>query len=65
MLLFLHLIKVINTYGKGLNLKKRIYSNSQIVDEHFKINSNFSFVKVSADNNLSFDVLYEFGTKKN
>ncbi len=61
---FLNAIKVLNRSGRGLILKKRIFSSQRILERNFKINSNFSFVQVGANDGVSFDFLYEFVIKR-
>lgn len=62
---FLKSIKVLNLFGRGVALKKRISSTRQILELNFKINSKFTFIQVGANDGVSFDFLYDFVTKRN
>ncbi len=62
---FLNLIKVLNIFGRGLTLKKRISSSQHILERNFEINSDFSFIQIGANDGISFDFLYDFVTKRN
>jgi FkbM family methyltransferase len=63
--MFLNLIKILNRFGRGNVLKKSISSSQQILERNYKINSNFNFIQVGANDGVSFDFLYEFVTKRN
>jgi FkbM family methyltransferase len=62
--LFLLAIKIFNKYGRGVSFKNKILSSQSILENNFKINSNFSFIQVGANDGISFDFLYEFVTKR-
>lgn len=59
------IIKVLNKFGRGFSLKKRISSSQQILECNFKVNSKFRFIQVGANDGVSFDFLYDFVTKRN
>lgn len=56
----LNLIKVLNKFGRGFILKKRASCSRQILERNFKINSNFGFIQVGANDGISFDFLFDF-----
>lgn len=62
--LFLNLIKILNKFGRGFYIKRRILSSENILINNFKENSNFNFIQVGANDGISFDFLYDFVIKR-
>lgn len=62
--LLLLAIKIFNKYGRGFSFKNKILSSQSILENNFKINSNFSFIQVGANDGISFDFLYGFVIKR-
>lgn len=62
--LLLLVLKICNKYGRGIFLKNRILSSQRILEKNFKVNSNFTFIQVGANDGISFDFLYGFVTKR-
>lgn len=58
------IIKISNKFGRGLILKKRIFSSQYILERNFPENKNFNFIQVGANDGVSFDFLYEFVIKR-
>jgi FkbM family methyltransferase len=63
--LILILIKISNKFGRGLYLKKRIFSSQAILEKNFPKNKNFNFIQIGANDGVSFDFLNEFVIKRN
>lgn len=61
---YLSYVKALNRFGKGLSLKKTIFSSRNILEGNFSINSNFCFIQVGANDGVSFDFLYDFVIKR-
>lgn len=62
--LLLLAFKICNKYGRGIFLKNKILSSQSILEKNFKVNSNFTFIQVGANDGISFDFLYGFVTKR-
>lgn len=58
------MVKVLNKLGRGNQLKKRILSSKNILENNFKIGKEFKFIQVGANDGVSFDFLYEFVIKR-
>lgn len=63
--LLLILIKTSNKFGRGIYLKKRIFSSQNILEKNFPIRESFNFIQVGANDGISFDYLFDFVTKRN
>ncbi len=46
--------------GRGKYYRKKLFSTKRILEKNYKINSEFSFIQVGANDGISFDFLYEF-----
>lgn len=62
--LLLLALKICNKFGRGIFFKNKILSSQSILEKNFKVNSNFSFIQVGANDGISFDFLYGFVTKR-
>lgn len=62
---FLFVIGMLNKFGRGFILKKKISSSQLILERNFKINCKFNFVQVGANDGVSFDFLYDFVKQRN
>lgn len=59
-LAFIYWFKILNKLGKAENFKKNIFSSKRILEKNFKINSDFNFIQIGANDGKSFDFLYDF-----
>jgi FkbM family methyltransferase len=62
---FLNIVRILNKFGRGISLRKRIFSSQKILEVNFKTDSKFNFIQVGANDGVSFDFLYDFVTKRN
>ena len=58
--LLILVIKISNKFGRGFELKKKIFSIQRILERNFPKKMEFSFIQVGANDGISFDFLYEF-----
>lgn len=63
--LLLILIKTSNKFGRGLYLKKRVFSSQSILKKNFPKTKSFSFIQIGANDGVSFDFLYDFIIERN
>lgn len=54
------IIQILNKFGRGFDLKKKIFSSQRILERNFLKKKEFNFVQVGANDGISFDFLYEF-----
>lgn len=57
-------IQISNIFGRGFELKKKIFSSQRILERNFPENRKFSFIQVGANDGISFDFLYEFAISR-
>jgi FkbM family methyltransferase len=62
---YLLFLRILLKIGRGGKLRKKIYSTENILKNNFKINSDFSFVQIGANDGISFDFLYSFVILRN
>lgn len=62
--LVLLFIKILNKFGRGHYLKKRVLSSYNILNNNFTENASFNFIQVGANDGVSFDFLYDFVIKR-
>lgn len=62
--LLILIIRISNTFGRGLAFKKKIFSSRAILEKNFLENEIFNFVQVGANDGVSFDFLYDFVIKR-
>lgn len=58
--LLILIIQISNKFGRGFDLKKKIFSSQRILEGNFLKKKDFTFVQVGANDGISFDFLYEF-----
>ena len=58
--ILIFVIQISTKFGRGLVLRKKIFSFQKILEKNFPSNKEFSFVQVGANDGISFDFLYEF-----
>ena len=54
------IIRISNKFGRGIVLKKKIFSSQFIMERNFPENESFNFIQVGANDGISFDFLYSF-----
>ncbi len=57
-------IQISNKFGRGFELRKKIFSSQRILEMNFPKNRKFSFIQVGANDGISFDFLYEFAISR-
>jgi len=62
--LLILIIRILNKFGRGFNLKKKTFSSQYILERNFPENENFNFIQVGANDGISFDFLYSFVIKR-
>ncbi len=58
------IIQISNKFGRGFELKKKIFSSQNILERNFPKKGKFSFIQVGANDGISFDFLYEFAINR-
>ncbi|CAM4153139.1 FkbM family methyltransferase [Gillisia hiemivivida] len=58
--LLILIIQILNKFGRGFDLKKKIFSSQKILERNFHRKKEFNFIQVGANDGISFDFLYEF-----
>lgn len=61
----LFVIKVLNSFGRALYFRKKIFSCQNILETNFPQKASFNFIQVGANDGISFDFLYDFVIKRN
>ncbi len=62
--ILIFVIQISNKFGRGFELKKKIFSSQKILERNFPKKGKFSFIQVGANDGISFDFLYEFAISR-
>ncbi len=63
--IYLNYLRVRNKLRKSIGKDSILLSSKKILEDNFKLSSDFSFVQVGANDGVSFDFLFDFVSKRN